>query len=269
MSNAATAWARQRRTGDTRTSFVLRDLADRANAKGECWPTTKTIADDTEQSISSVKRCLAKLEQQNFIARIEQLQYGDSGKWSSALTIVLYNDAARKNALKRGWMRKNTDISAERDAIRDDLDTDCSLAASGRSPMRTTDRGPDRATVNDASLGPIWTTDRGSLMSHENHNLRTYPPKAPPSAYPPLLDADRGLSEKSNGESARHGRPGREFVAVDTSEWDAWCAFEGKVRDTFRRQIHGIWTAGAFFPSRLPPDPVGKASESIAKGGGG
>jgi hypothetical protein len=199
VSNAATSWARKQRTGDSRTSYVLRDLADRANSKGEAWSSVQKIAEDTEQSLSSVKRCLVRLQQQNLIARLDQTHYDDSGKWSSTVTIVLYNEVARKNAVRRGWLRSSRETNGNICDIIDETAPENQSRANDGGSIRATDRSSHWTTDDNAADGSDWTTDRGSLVSHENHNLRTITPKVPVTAQV----ADRCDDRRATGEWKR------------------------------------------------------------------
>ena len=49
-------------------------LCDRANKKGQCWPSTKTIAKDLNISRRTVFKALNDLENDGFIRRIGRLR---------------------------------------------------------------------------------------------------------------------------------------------------------------------------------------------------
>ena len=69
MSMAALKWAREPRPDlGGPASAVLRDLADRANDTGVCWPSLATIAADTGYCERTVRYALRRLEQHGLLA---------------------------------------------------------------------------------------------------------------------------------------------------------------------------------------------------------
>src|SRR5262252_9431742 len=68
MSMAALKWAREPRPalGGAATS-VLRDLADRADDSGVCWPKVRTIVEDTGLDRRTVQRALRRLEEHGLL----------------------------------------------------------------------------------------------------------------------------------------------------------------------------------------------------------
>ncbi len=62
MSLAAITWAYAQRCGSPTVKAVLLKLADAANDAGICWPSLRTIADQTELSLRSVRVALRQLE---------------------------------------------------------------------------------------------------------------------------------------------------------------------------------------------------------------
>lgn len=75
------AWADRQRTGSPGRKAVLMTLAGYADDQDSCYPSQATIADSTEQSVSTVARCLEELEAQGLIAR-EERRRPDGGKTS-------------------------------------------------------------------------------------------------------------------------------------------------------------------------------------------
>ena len=60
----------QMKIGDPAAKLVLLALADRADKEtGQCWPSLARIAEDTELSVTTVKRRLNKLEERGLIRR--------------------------------------------------------------------------------------------------------------------------------------------------------------------------------------------------------
>jgi predicted DNA-binding transcriptional regulator AlpA len=79
MSWQATSWARRRKTGSASAKCVLLLLAEHANEDGECWPSQRKLAEDSEQSVDTVQRRLRTLEEKGLIKKIERLRSG--GRW--------------------------------------------------------------------------------------------------------------------------------------------------------------------------------------------
>lgn len=68
MSVAAGKWAKRQRVRAT-CRAVLIALADRADKRGQCWPSQTTIADDTGYAVRTVRLVLAELSVAGIIAR--------------------------------------------------------------------------------------------------------------------------------------------------------------------------------------------------------
>lgn len=62
MSWEATNWAVRQKAGSPAAKVVLLLLADRADDQHSCWPSQNRLADDSEQSVPTVRRHLRKLE---------------------------------------------------------------------------------------------------------------------------------------------------------------------------------------------------------------
>ena len=70
MSFVHMAAVMQMKIGDPAAKLVLLALADRADKEtGQCWPSLARIAEDTELSVTTVKRRLNKLEERKLIKR--------------------------------------------------------------------------------------------------------------------------------------------------------------------------------------------------------
>lgn len=78
MSYDALAWARNQNTGSGNSKNVLKALAHRADEHGVCWPSNKRLASDTDLSVPSVERHLARLEDMGFITRTV-VRFGPDG----------------------------------------------------------------------------------------------------------------------------------------------------------------------------------------------
>lgn len=81
VSWQATAWAVKQRTGNPALKLLLLTLANYADDEGCCWPSQKTLSEDTEQSADSVQRKLKQLEASGLIRKVVRL--GKQGRWSS------------------------------------------------------------------------------------------------------------------------------------------------------------------------------------------
>ncbi|GJD88207.1 hypothetical protein BHAOGJBA_1720 [Methylobacterium hispanicum] len=68
MSVAAGKWAKRQRVRAT-CRAVLIALADRADKRGQCWPSQTTIADDTGYAVRTIRLALAELSHAGVIAR--------------------------------------------------------------------------------------------------------------------------------------------------------------------------------------------------------
>jgi hypothetical protein len=79
---AAPAWAAEQRVGDVATKATLLLLANYADEKFSCFPSQETIAEETEQSVSTVYRQLKRLENKLKLIRREK-RYDSLGKRTS------------------------------------------------------------------------------------------------------------------------------------------------------------------------------------------
>lgn len=70
MNIPAFKWCRGIRLGDPAAKSVLRYLCERVNAKGFCWPSQTTIAEDTDLDRKTVQRKLKRLEDLGLITRV-------------------------------------------------------------------------------------------------------------------------------------------------------------------------------------------------------
>lgn len=72
MSWEALNWAQDRLTGSMGAKGVLMLLANYANQDGECFPSLRSLALRTEQSVDTVRRKIKELEARGLIERVEQ-----------------------------------------------------------------------------------------------------------------------------------------------------------------------------------------------------
>jgi DNA-binding transcriptional MocR family regulator len=62
VSVHAMSWAKRQRTGSATRKLVLLTLADYADDNGICWPSQRTLADETELTDRSIRNALGDLE---------------------------------------------------------------------------------------------------------------------------------------------------------------------------------------------------------------
>lgn len=118
MSFQASAWAAKQRAGNPSAKAVLYGLANYAGFDGVCWPSQKTLADDTEQSIDSVQRRLKELEQRGLIYRPPQKRKKDSrnaGEFGSGMIVILMDDICLAAAMKYGYDPENPSVARVED----------------------------------------------------------------------------------------------------------------------------------------------------------
>ena len=65
-------FALELKAGDPRSKMVLVHLAGNIDRSGNCILDQRLIAEDTEQSVDSVQRCLRNLERRGLIKRTKQ-----------------------------------------------------------------------------------------------------------------------------------------------------------------------------------------------------
>lgn len=78
---AAPAWAAEQRVGDVGTKATLLILANYADENFSCFPGQETIARETEQSVSTVRRQLKRLVGLGLVSR--EHRYDDAGRRTS------------------------------------------------------------------------------------------------------------------------------------------------------------------------------------------
>ncbi|MFG1247630.1 helix-turn-helix domain-containing protein [Xanthobacter flavus] len=78
MSLEASAWAKRQFPGNVSAKATLCAIADYADEHGECWPSRRQLADDTNQSVETISRRLRDLEQAGYIERSERTRENGS-----------------------------------------------------------------------------------------------------------------------------------------------------------------------------------------------
>lgn len=92
MSLEASAWAKRQFPGNVSAKATLCAIADYADEHGECWPSRRQLADDTNQSVETISRRLRDLEQAGYIERTERTR--DNGSRTSDHIRLLMGRAA-------------------------------------------------------------------------------------------------------------------------------------------------------------------------------
>lgn len=67
-------WSQAQRTGDPALKLLIIALASYADEQWSCWPSQQTLAHDSEQSLSTVKRQLKLLERLGLLRRERRFQ---------------------------------------------------------------------------------------------------------------------------------------------------------------------------------------------------
>lgn len=93
MSIQAVAWAIDQKTGSAAGKVVLICLANYADEDGACWPSQKTIAEETELSERSVREWLQKLEDAGLLTR-EPRRRDDGYRAADLICLALKNQPA-------------------------------------------------------------------------------------------------------------------------------------------------------------------------------
>jgi Helix-turn-helix domain len=89
MSWNATAWAKQVTAGGPGPKAVLLCLADRADEEQSCYPSQQLLATETEQSVRTVQRQLADLEERGLIRRVHRARSDGSGRSSDRYFLLV------------------------------------------------------------------------------------------------------------------------------------------------------------------------------------
>ncbi len=91
MSNRAQEWAKAQNVGNSGAKFVLWVLADYAGPDGgSCFPTIKSLCDDTEMGERTISRHLDYLEEKDLIARYRlRRPDGTLGRYNYRLNMAI------------------------------------------------------------------------------------------------------------------------------------------------------------------------------------
>lgn len=87
MSAESTFWALKSKTGNPYSKMILLALANYSNHLHQCFPSAKTLAEDTEMSVRSVQKWLKELEKNGFM-KIEN-QYQEKRQTTSLFTLLV------------------------------------------------------------------------------------------------------------------------------------------------------------------------------------
>lgn len=102
MSYQASNWAKKQTTGSPAAKAALMILAFYADERGECFPSLKLIAEETEQSVKSVQRRHTELEKLGLIFRAKQCRRA-AGRYGAGTTILLMGGRAIAYARSLGY----------------------------------------------------------------------------------------------------------------------------------------------------------------------
>jgi hypothetical protein len=223
MSYQATTWALGRKTGSPAGKALLLTIANYAGVNGDCYPSIPRLAEETEQSASSVRRWLAELEDIDLIARAAR--YHESGRRQSDWIILLCDEAAREFARSLGWTGKPPrEASAEAASGGENV----SPAAPDCAPSEPQNEGGDPSKLRGSpyhscervTLPQLWkgdpTTGERARITKLTVKDSLSPPEPEPE--PTIGCADR---ERDFGESVSAPPPGEE-AAEWTKFYDLW-----------------------------------------------
>lgn len=131
MSYAASRKVWQMSLHDAGAKLVFLNLADRANARGVCWPSQKTIARDTGLSERTVRAKLRQLEDEGLILRTPRAE----GRVRVSDLITLRLPTGRDPATRAAGLRQNLPVSAGDDCRQIDHDQPVRLNHNSAEPF--------------------------------------------------------------------------------------------------------------------------------------
>ncbi len=144
MSFTATRWAWSAPVENSGQRLVLLNLADRANKQGECWPSQKRIARDTNLSERSVRGWLKKLQNNGYIER--RPRKSGAGR-TSDLIVLKIDEQPNVSTAKTGTPPSAADAGTDRQSPPENTGKDC----------RQTDQDLTDQTEHKISNGfPVW-----------------------------------------------------------------------------------------------------------------
>lgn len=152
MSWQASTWAVEQITGAAARKALLLALSNHADKAGVAYPSIKTLAAESEQSIPSVRRHLDELEDRGLIARVDR--WHESGRRLSDWLVLLMSEESREKARELGWKEGARSRSDGSDSEGDGEDSAAETAEGGPSQI-------DRVTLSNWKGDPIkaWKGD--------------------------------------------------------------------------------------------------------------
>jgi SOS-response transcriptional repressor LexA len=107
MSWQAIAWATKQPTGSPARKVLLLVLANYADEHGYCWPSQKTVAAGTEQSLDTIQRQLKRLADDGFVTVSKRRRFG--GHWEGHAYQLNMRTTEPQNAARS----QSTEVPAE------------------------------------------------------------------------------------------------------------------------------------------------------------
>lgn len=111
--------------------IVLKELVSMGNQRGYCWPSVKTLAEQTGYCQKTVQRALKELERKKLIRRRRKVRSdGSQGVYEIAITLPLGvqctghgrpSEVDRMSALKENYQNKSKAVTCEVRSLEDDL----------------------------------------------------------------------------------------------------------------------------------------------------
>ena len=197
MSFQAMTWASRQKTGHARARNVLMALANRAGDFGESFLRLERIAEESENSRSSVIRALARLERLGLLYRAPERRHESGtfgGRFTSSMTFLLMNEACVQEALRHGYdpeAIRRAALEAEADDDAGDVDStafqvgtrsNSDVNENNELEREKNDGGSNWNAVDSARPDAIWNADRVSLLEREPISKEPLTPQSPPDA---------------------------------------------------------------------------------------
>jgi hypothetical protein len=179
-SDYARAWSRRLRFGDVRAKSVLNAICNYVDENGHCFPSIGTLADDTDQSVDSVRRRLQFLERVGVLVRF--------GRW--------YDDHGKVNQDGRG-RRTSDEIRLIFDARQEDIDA--AIAQEAKRPDGEADPSQQQGSA-DPDPGPLQGSDPSQQQGGPSlcgEGLKEPSPKQESPQSPPCAN---GVGAESESE---------------------------------------------------------------------
>lgn len=254
MSWQASAWALTVPLDSSSAAHLLLVIANYADENSVCWPSQRRLSKDSKQSVGTVKRRLAELEELGVIVRLPTW-IGTDGKrnheargaqTSDEIRLLVDLDFAQLEAkiadrrARLGLKKAAFDDSDEDDAATSDSGPPSNLTPpqalappSNLDPRGSHSLGPGGESQPD-STGESLLTPQGTSTEPSLEPALNKTPPNPPSGGLPDISGSRG------SEAAGEQKPGTEWPHAAS-----WARFEKAWQEPILHQTicRQIWSA--------------------------